>query len=141
MEEKTFNFWQNHSAEYLQMAFRHDQRERPAHSDGYGKRTGRCGDTVEIFLSIRDGQIQSVSFDADGCLNTNACCNTVAYLAKGRRVQAAWEIQPDDVIAFLKTLQPENYHCAELACGALYLALANYQETQRDPWKKLYQTR
>jgi hypothetical protein len=26
-----------------------------------------------------------------------------------------------------------------LAVGAFYLALANYQEFRRDPWKRLYQ--
>ena len=43
-----------------------------------------------------------------------------------------------DVISSLETLPPQNTHCAELAVGALYLALANYQELKRHPWKKLY---
>jgi nitrogen fixation NifU-like protein len=34
------------------MAFRHDRREAIEHPDGYGKRTGDCGDTVEMFLTI-----------------------------------------------------------------------------------------
>lgn len=139
MNEEEFNFWQDHSPQYLEMAFRCDKRERIAHADGYGKKTGDCGDTVEMFLSVANGRIQSVCFDTDGCINTNACCNTVAHLAQSKSVHAAWEITPQDVTAYLKTLQPENYHCAELAVGALYLALANYQEIQRDPWKKSYQ--
>jgi len=44
----------------------------------------------------------------------------------------------DDVVAYLETLPAENTHCAELAAGAFYLALINWQELQRHPWKKSY---
>jgi nitrogen fixation NifU-like protein len=46
------NFWQNHSTNYLEMAFRYDKRKRLPHPTGYGKRTGVCGDTIEMFLLI-----------------------------------------------------------------------------------------
>jgi nitrogen fixation NifU-like protein len=139
IKQNKFNFWQDHSQHYLEMAFRTDRREVIKQPDGYGKRTGDCGDTVEMYLSIRNGCIQSVSFETNGCLNTNACANTVAELTKGKEVEAAWEITPENVIDYLETLPPENYHCTELAVGALYLALSNYQENQRDSWKKLCQ--
>ena len=138
MEQKKFDFWQHHSIHYLEMALRNDRRERVEHADGYGKRTGECGDTVEMYLSIGNGRIRSVSYETNGCMNTNACANTVAELAQGGKVKDAWEITPDDVIAYLETLPPENMHCAELAVGAFYLALTNRQELQRHPWKKLY---
>ena len=138
METTKFDFWQDHSLHYLEMAYRNDRREKIERPDGYGKRTGQCGDTVEIFLSIHRGRIQSVSFLTTGCMNTNACANTVAELAEGRRAEDAWEITAEDVIAYLETLPPQNTHCAELAVGALYLALTNYQEHKRQPLKKLY---
>ena len=138
MEQKKFVIWQDHSRHYLEMAYRSDRREKIEHPDGYGKRTGECGDTVEMFLSVQQGHIQAVSFQTTGCMNTNACANTVAELAEGRKVEDAWEITPDDVIAYLETLPPANTHCAELAVGALYLALTNLQDHQRHPWKKLY---
>jgi hypothetical protein len=36
-------------------------------------------------LFVRNRRIQSVSFDTNGCINTNACCNTVAHRQKERR--------------------------------------------------------
>jgi len=45
------------------------------------------------------------------------------------------------VVAYLETLPLENTHCAELAVGAFYLALINWQERQRRPWKKPHQAR
>ena len=139
--KQNFNFWKDHSIKYLEIAFGHDKRERFGHPDGYGKRTGVCGDTVEMYLYIRSRRIQSVSFDTDGCINTNACCNTVARLVEGKSVEDAWGTTAENVIDYLETLASENYHCAELAVGALYLALSNYQENQRDPWKRLYKKR
>jgi nitrogen fixation NifU-like protein len=139
MESRKFNFWQDHSLHYLEMAFRTDRREIAKHSDGYGKRTGDCGDTVEIYLSILNGRIQSVSYETDGCLSTNACANTVAELIEGKDVGSAWELTPENVMNYLETLPSENTHCAELAIGAMYRALRNFQEFKRDPWKKLYE--
>ena len=139
MTAKEFDFWQDHSLHYLEMAFRHDRRERLQNPDGYGSRTGECGDTVEIFLSIQQGHIQAVSFQTTGCMNTNACANTVSHLSEGKTIEDVWEITPEVVIEFLETLPKENYHCAELAVGAFYLALANCQECQRNSWKKPYQ--
>ena len=136
---KNFDFWRDHSLQYLEMAFYYDRREKVRNSDGYGKRTGESGDTVEIFLCIKNGRIQTVSFDTDGCINTNACVNTVSHLSEGKTIEEAWEIAPEDVIEFLETLPEENYHCAELAVGAFYMALANYQELRRNSWKKSYQ--
>jgi nitrogen fixation NifU-like protein len=138
MTLKKFDFWQEHSLRYLEMAFRTDRRGTIEHPDGYGKRTGDCADTVEMYLVIRNGRIQSVSYETNGCMNTNACANTVAELVEGKDVESAWELTPEDVIEYLETLPPQNTHCAELAVGALYLALRNYQEIQRAPWKKAY---
>ncbi len=124
---KEFDFWQEHSMQYLEMAFRTDRREKVANPDGYGKRTGVCGDSVEMFLTVKNDHIQAVSYEIDGCLNTNACANTVADLATGKTVAEAWEITSENIVAYLGTLPSNEIHCAEVAAGAFYLALTNYQ--------------
>jgi len=138
MAEEKFDFWRDHSLNYLQMAFGYGRRERVEHPDGYGRRTGECGDTVEMFLCIKNDRIQTVSLATKGSINTHACANTVSHLAEGKTINEGWEISPDNVIDFLETLPKENYHCAEHAVGAFYAALANYQELHRNSWKKPY---
>lgn len=123
---------------FLEMAFRNDRRGVMERPHGCGKRTGKCGDTIEMYLTIEKGRIRSVLYETNGCMNTNACANTVAELSEGKKIDEAWKITPDDVVAYLETLPSENYHCAELAVGAFYLALSDLQQLQRDPWKKLY---
>ncbi len=142
MENQTINpgsnFLKDHSAHYLEMAYRNDRRERIEKPDGYGKRTGECGDTIETFIMVSDGKLMTVSFDTDGCLNTNACANTVSILSEGRTVERAWKITVDNVIDYLGTLPEEEIHCAELAVGSFYLALADFQKNEKNPWKKMY---
>jgi nitrogen fixation NifU-like protein len=120
-EKKTYqqrsNLFPEPSANYIDMATRTDKRRLMKDPDGYGKRTGTCGDTVEMFLTVRRNKIHKVFFVTDGCINTHACANC---------------------INFLETLPDEHTHCAELAVGALYLALVNFQEFKHAPWKRLY---
>jgi nitrogen fixation NifU-like protein len=123
--EKPFDFWQDHSLRFLEMAYKADRRERLENPDGFGTRTGDCGDTVSFYLIIEDGLIKSVSFQLNGCLNTAACANTVGELVEGKTLEDAWKITPEDVIEYLETLPADHTHCAELAVGAFYLALAD----------------
>lgn len=136
--KETADFWQDHSLTFLEMAFRTDRRERPAQPDGYAKKTGDCGDTVEFFLTLQGETIHSLAYDINGCLNTNACCNAVVALVEGKRVDAAWETTPEQVAGFLESLPPDHFHCAELVVGTLYLALADARDKGRSPWKKMY---
>ena len=138
MSDERFDFWQDHSIHFLEMAFRTDKREAIAHPDGYGKNTGVCGDTVELFLMVRDGLITNAAYETDGCMHTNACANTVVAMVEGKPLETAWEVTPEKVAVYLQTLPQEHYHCAELAVGALYHALANARQISANPWKKAY---
>ncbi|HKK34646.1 MAG TPA: iron-sulfur cluster assembly scaffold protein [Desulfomicrobiaceae bacterium] len=123
--EPSFDFWQDHSDNFLRMALSHERMERVHSPDGYGTRTGECGDTVEFFLSLESGRVKHVAFDIDGCRNTQATANTVAELAEGKSVDQAWQITPEQIAGFLETLPEDHFHCAELAVGAFYLALSS----------------
>lgn len=131
MPVKKFDFFNDHSRQFLEMALDHERRQVIDHPDGYGKNTGECGDTIEFFLLTRDGRIDKVTFVTDGCINTHACANTVAHMSEGKTIEDAWQITQDTLIEYLETLPEESFHCAELAVGALYKALRNYQEFKR----------
>ncbi len=136
MDKKEFNFLQDHSHNFLEMAYRTDKFERIEKPDGYGKRTGVCGDTIEMFLTVENDQIKTASFCAQGCVNTVACSNTVVTMAEGKTIEDAWRITPENVTEFLGTLPSKEAHCAELAVGAFYLALSDLRDKRNFPWKK-----
>ena len=46
--------------------------------DSHVRITGVCGDTIEMFLSIKNETILDVKFTTDGCGATVACANYVA---------------------------------------------------------------
>ena len=121
---KEFNFWNDHSRNFLEMAYSMDKQEVLHDHPFTGKNTGECGDMVEMYLGVgKNNVIETLTYNIEGCLNTNACANTISRLAEGKHVDEAWEITPRTVIEFLETLPPANHHCAELAVGALYKAL------------------
>ncbi len=135
-DENTFDFWQDHSTRFLEMAMDASRRGRLEKADGYGTKKGICGDTVEFFLDIKHKKINSVTYDLNGCLHTNACANTVASLAEHRELDEAWDITPEQVADYLITLPPDHFHCAELAVGAFYLALADAQRKSGLPARR-----
>lgn len=125
MEEQ--DFWNRHSLQFLEMAYKADHRERIESPDGYGTRTGDCGDSVEFYIMVKNGRLDVISFEVNGCVHTTACCNTVVHLAKGLTPDQAWEITPDRVAQYLETLPGDHYHCAELSLGGFYLALTDFK--------------
>ena len=138
MTKEQFDFWQDHSVKYLEMALKSDRMEPLEDPDGEGRHTGVCGDTVAISLKLQGEVIGQVAFQVQGCMNTVASANAVAELVEGRSIADAWEVSPERVIDFLETLPKAHHHCAELAVGALYRALADVRSKQQEPWKKMY---
>lgn len=121
-----FDFWKDHSDTFLTMAYLWERRRVMENPDGYGKKTGDCGDTITMYLSVNNGVIDELNFELDGCLNTNACSNGLAMLIEGRKIEHCWEVTSKDLITYLDTLPEDHHHCAELAVGTFYLALADY---------------
>ncbi len=138
MHDTKEDIWQTHSMKFLEMAFRSDRQEKLQHADGHGRKTGDCGDTVEFFLMLKADRIRTISYALNGCINTNACANAVIELVEGRAMDEAWELNPEDVADYLESLPQDHFHCAELAIGALYLALADARDKKKSPWKKMY---
>jgi nitrogen fixation NifU-like protein len=141
MEKTIHNSFQDHSKKFQEMVSRVERYGELEKPDGYGKRIGDCGDTIEIFLSIQAGQIRMITFRVEGCANTVACGNTVSYLMEGRPLTDGWQLTPENVSDFLETLSADHFHCAELAVGAFYKALTDYNRRQKELWKKDYPQR
>ena len=121
-------FFEKHSEKYLKMAFNKDRAEKIENPDGYGSKTGVCGDTISMYISTRKDKLDFVSYNVDGCVNTNACAATLSMLTEGKTLEQAWEITPEDISGYLETLPEHEMHCAELAVGAFFLALSDAQK-------------
>ncbi len=141
MEQAALEFWKNHSMRFIEMAVRTDKRVVLNNADGYGMATRECGDTVEIYLVVRDGRIHSASFETNGCLYAIVCANAAVHLSLGKTLLEAMALTPEHILDYLETLPPEENHCAEQAIEVLRLAIADARENERQPWKKFYARR
>ena len=107
-------------------------------ADGFGRVTGSCGDTMEIWLKVKNGAIANATFMTDGCGTSIASGSMVTELAKGRSVGEARRISQQDVLGALGGLPKESEHCALLAADTLKEAIKDYLLMEREPWKKAY---
>jgi len=105
---------------------------------GYGKITGPCGDTMEIFLRINKDTIIEAKFLTDGCVTTLASGSMATELAVRKTISEALKIGQQTILENLGGLPPESEHCALLASDTLKKALRDYLANKRDPWKKVY---
>ena len=88
-----------------------------------GQVTGRCGDSMEIYLRIRNDHIEEINFFTDGCGSSVACGSMAAELASGKGVDEAAQIGGDTILQALEGLPEEEVHCANLAAETLQVAL------------------
>ena len=107
-------------------------------ADGFARVISSCGDTMEIWLKVKDGTITNATFITDGCGTSIASGSMVTELAKGRSVNEARRISQQDVLNALGGLPEESEHCALLAADALKEAIKDYLAMEREPWKKAY---
>jgi len=95
--------------------------------NGHAQITGPCGDTMEFWLLARDGRIEKVSFETDGCGSSLACGSIATCLAEGKTLEIASCIPPQCLLVALGGLPPEFEHCALLAVNTLRAACEDFR--------------
>lgn len=91
--------------------------------NGYAKITGRCGDTMEISIIVKDKKIVKCTFDTDGCGPSIACGSILTEMVTGMIIDKAQRITQDDVLEYCKGLPDADKHCALLAVNTFQKAL------------------
>jgi nitrogen fixation NifU-like protein len=99
--------------------------------DGYACITGSCGDTMQIFLRLENGQVKDALFQTDGCGSSAVCGSFAAEMAIGKNPDELMEITGDAILEKLGGLPEEEEHCAFLAEESLQEALNDYMIKQR----------
>lgn len=106
--------------------------------DGHGHAASDCNDSIQIFLRVKNEQIQQISFLSTGCGATLSCASMATELADGLTLEAALGLTGEDIANGLDGLPEHNFHCAEMATAALHQAVQDAYRCAREPWKKLY---
>jgi len=106
--------------------------------DGFGRVIGPCGDTMQVYLKIKDNYILEVKFLTDGCGTSLASGSMLTELVRGKSISEALRITPDDILNALGGLPEESVHCAFLASDTLKEAMKDYLAFKNEPWKRVY---
>jgi nitrogen fixation NifU-like protein len=99
---------------------------RMENPSGYGKVTGTCGKSLEIYLNIQEKRIEDAMFFTDDSPTTRRCGSAVAELCTGRALEEAALIGGDTILTLLRGLPKGKVHCAFLAAEALHAALDDW---------------
>jgi len=94
--------------------------------DGYAKIKGPCGDTMEMFLKIRNDKILDISYTTDGCMTSHAAGSAATEMAKGKPVRECIKINQSSILEHLGGMPEDSEHCALLAAKTFHKALRDY---------------
>jgi nitrogen fixation NifU-like protein len=107
-------------------------------ADGFAEYRSGDGESLKIWLRVRQNAVERAGFWTNGCAATIACGSMATELVQGKSVAEALAITADDIAEALGNLPQGNFHCAELAADTLRNALRDYLSVQRQPWKRFY---
>ena len=99
--------------------------------DGYGRVTGSCGDTMQIFLKFENNKVQEASFQTDGCGSSAVCGSFAVELSLGKNPDEIVKITGETILRKIGGLPEEDKHCAFLSADTLQEALNDYRVKQK----------
>lgn len=99
---------------------------KPSGTNCQGASTGKCGDTIQIFLHIENDRVRSAGFLTDGCGSSVISGSMAAELALNKWCDDLTTITGETVRDSLDGLLKEDEHCAWLAANALHDAVGDY---------------
>lgn len=96
-------------------------------ADGYAYLQGQCGDSIQIWVKVKEGIIEDIKFWTDGCGTTIASGSMITELARGKKLEEALSITPLILLKAMGGLPEDSEHCAILATNTLHEAIKDYQ--------------
>ena len=86
-----------------------------------------CGDSLKIFIKVKNDVIEDISFLVAGCVAAVASSSMTTELAKGKTIEEALKITDEDIAIALGGLPENKMHCSVLGAKALQNAIKDYQ--------------
>ena len=92
---------------------------------------GPCGDTMRIYLKIKQSKIYDARFWTDGCFSSVACGNILTKMLIGKTLQEGRKITDEDVFNALDGLPEGHMHCAILVINVLNVGIDDYNKKRK----------
>ena len=108
-----------------------DHFERPRNAgaiddpDGVGTHGSPAGGPfIQIFVKVRSDLLEDVSFKTFACGHTIACCSKLTEMVKGKSIEDARQVAPEELLEAVGGLPLGKQHCPGMAISALRQAIA-----------------
>ncbi len=101
---------------------------KPSKYNAYGKSSGSCGESIEIFLKVNGDKIEDAKFFTKGCVTIVVCGSVVTELVKNKSLEEAMKIRSIDIVDEIGGLPEDELHCAIIAENALKEAIKSYSK-------------
>jgi nitrogen fixation protein NifU and related proteins len=82
-----------------------------------------CGDTLKLTVKVSDGRIEEIRFQAKGCVASVACASALTEIVRGKTVEEARKLRPDEIVRAVGGLPPASMHASHLAMDAFEAVL------------------
>ncbi len=90
-----------------------------------------CGDIVTMHVKIRDGMLDTVRFEGEGCTISQAGASIVAERFEGRPTSEVEEVGFEEIVDTMgKDVVTSRLRCATVALGTLKAAVEEYRKRQ-----------
>lgn len=90
----------------------------------------KCGDSLNIYLKVKDNIIEKISFLVFGCTAAIATSSMITEMAKGKTLEEAEAITEKQLIDALDGLPNNKLHCSVLGVKGLRAAIEDYRSRQ-----------
>ncbi|MDD3036167.1 MAG: iron-sulfur cluster assembly scaffold protein [Candidatus Saccharimonadaceae bacterium] len=86
-----------------------------------------CGDSLTLYIKVKDNVIEDISFLVFGCVAAIATSSMTTELVKGKPLDEALKLTDSDITEALGGLPENKLHCSVLGATALKNAIENYR--------------
>lgn len=102
-------------------------------ADGIGEEGNPvCGDMMTFYIKVKDNKLEDVKFKTFGCGAAIAVSSMVSEMAKGKTLEEAGKITPEQVAKELEGLPKNKFHCSNLGAQALQKAIEDYRSKHKN---------
>ena len=88
----------------------------------------KCGDSLTIYLDIKEDVIVDIGYLIFGCTAAIATSSMLSVMARGKTVEEAKNITEEELVEALGGLPDNKLHCSVLGVKALRSAIEDYEK-------------